>query len=58
MWECFCCKQIGYMESTFKFFPKRHGECTQPICMICIPYVVDAIQQYEVKYQTKLEDFE
>jgi len=56
MIECFCCKQIGYMKSTFKFFPKREGTGHHPICMMCVPYVTKSIEEYE-SAQTKLSDF-
>lgn len=57
MWECFCCQQIGYMEASFKFFPKRHEDGYHPICMICVPYVIDCIKGFE-EGQKKLTEFE
>ena len=57
MWECFCCEQTGYMKATFKFFPKRHGDGYHPICMICVPYVIECITDFE-NGQKKLTEFE
>jgi len=59
MFECFCCKQIGYMQATFKFFPSRHnpGE-HHAICMMCVPYVTQAIKDWEAgKGQRKLSEY-
>jgi hypothetical protein len=57
MFECFCCKQVGYMQATFKFFPKRDNPSEHhAICMMCVPYVEKSIKEYESK-QTKLDQF-
>ena len=58
MFECFCCKQIGYMRSTFKFFPMRHDNGLHAICLMCVPYVEQSIKDWEAgQGQRKLTEY-
>jgi len=48
MWTCFSCGQIGYMESTFTWFPRRDvPNAKVPICMLCDQTVRSKIKEWE-----------
>jgi hypothetical protein len=52
VWTCFSCGQIGYMESTFTWFPRRDvPNAKVPICMLCNQTVRAKILEWESENQ-------